>query len=49
MYVKYCSWQWTLDTEIVTPWEALRGTGKEEGNVFRFPRNAVRYVHKITE
>jgi len=35
-YVNYCSWQWTLDTGIVTPWDALRGTGKEEGNFLGF-------------
>jgi hypothetical protein len=36
MYVNYCSWQWTLDTESVTPWDALRDTGKEEGNFLGF-------------
>jgi len=36
MYVNYCSWQWTPDIEIVTPWGAQRGTGKEEGNFLGF-------------
>jgi len=35
MYVNYCSWHWTLDTGIVTPWYALRSTG-QEGNFLGF-------------
>jgi len=32
-----CSSEWTLDTDVVTPWSARHGTGKGKGNTSGFP------------
>jgi len=49
MSVNYCSWQWTLDMGSCYAVGCTARHREGGGKLFRFPRNAVRYVHKITE